>query len=283
LDSGFVDFLAGEARSQGIEADRLVIEIVEHAPAWDIEACRPALAALRDHGASIALDDVGLGHSNFMMILECRPDYFKVDRYFVDGCHQDSHRRAVLASVARLARPFHARVVAEGVEDPADLTALARLGITLVQGHVFGLPAPVGVTLWALRPQTRSGAVEVDGVDLARYFTFSVAGEEYGISVLAVREILECGTVRRVPRTPAFIRGVIALRGRAVPVVDLAARFGLARGAAGRPASVVIVEVEVEGQRVVVGLMADAVNGFLTGMGRAGRRRVALRDGERLP
>jgi len=124
--------------------------------------------------------------------------------------------------------------------------------------------------------------VEVDGVDLARYFTFSVAGEEYGISVLAVREILECGTVRRVPRTPAFIRGVIDLRGRAVPVVDLAARFGLARGAAGRPASVVIVEVEVEGQRVVVGLMADAVNGFLTGMGRAGRRRVPLLDADRL-
>ena len=156
MDEGFVEFLGAAVNARGICPRRLVIEVVEHAEPGDVPAFRDALAGLRGLGARIALDDVGLGHSNFLMILECRPDYFKVDRYFVDGCHQDSHRRAVLASVARLARPFHARVVAEGVEDPADLTALARLGITLVQGHVFGLPAPVGVTLWPSRPQARS-------------------------------------------------------------------------------------------------------------------------------
>jgi EAL domain-containing protein (putative c-di-GMP-specific phosphodiesterase class I) len=84
-----------------------------------------------------------------MMILECRPDYFKVDRYFVDGCHKDFHRRAVVASVAQLARPFGARVVAEGVEDPADLVALKRLGITLIQGFLFGMPLPAAEVLQA--------------------------------------------------------------------------------------------------------------------------------------
>jgi EAL domain-containing protein (putative c-di-GMP-specific phosphodiesterase class I) len=116
---------------------------VEHAPPWDVVGFRTALERLRALGALIALDDVGLGHSNYMMILECRPDYFKVDRHFVEGCHRDFHRRAVLASVARLARPFGARVVAEGVEQPKDLAALRRLGITLVQGYLLARPAPV--------------------------------------------------------------------------------------------------------------------------------------------
>jgi EAL domain-containing protein (putative c-di-GMP-specific phosphodiesterase class I) len=53
----------------------------------------------------------------------------------------------VLASVAQLARPFGARVVAEGVEEPADMLTLRRVGITLVQGYLFGMPAPAAETL----------------------------------------------------------------------------------------------------------------------------------------
>ena len=147
MDPGFVDFLASALAARGIRATRLVVEIVEHAPPWDVVGFRTALEGLRALGALIALDDVGLGHSNYMMILECRPDYFKVDRHFVHGCHKDFHRRAVLASVAQLARPFGARVVAEGVEEPADMLTLRRVGITLVQGYLFGMPAPAAETL----------------------------------------------------------------------------------------------------------------------------------------
>jgi EAL domain-containing protein (putative c-di-GMP-specific phosphodiesterase class I) len=142
MDPGFGAYLAQALADHGRSPDHLVVEIVEHAPPWDVEGFRSALLGLRSLGMRIALDDVGLGNSNFMMILECRPDYFKVDRYFVSGCHRDFHRRAVLASVAQLARPFGARVVAEGVEEPADLTALRRLGITLIQGYLFGKPIP---------------------------------------------------------------------------------------------------------------------------------------------
>jgi EAL domain-containing protein (putative c-di-GMP-specific phosphodiesterase class I) len=144
LDSGFAEFLAVELSRVGIEADRLVLEIVEHAPPWDVEAFRLALDVLRDMGASIALDDVGLGHSNFMMILECRPNYFKIDRYFVRGARTDIYRQAVLASVAQLALPFAARVVAEGVETEADLEAVRHAGINLVQGYLFGKPDALG-------------------------------------------------------------------------------------------------------------------------------------------
>ncbi len=143
MDAGFVEFLAALLQARGLSPSNTVIEVVEHAPPWNIGGFRAAILALRALGTRIALDDVGLGQSNYMMILEGRPDYLKVDRHFVDGCHRDFYRRAVLASVAQLARPFGARVVAEGIEDPADLTALRRLGISLVQGYLLAKPAPV--------------------------------------------------------------------------------------------------------------------------------------------
>jgi EAL domain-containing protein (putative c-di-GMP-specific phosphodiesterase class I) len=141
MDADFVKFLGASLETKGFSPRRLVVEIVEHAPPWDVSGFLHALEGLRALGARIALDDVGLGHSNFMMILECRPDYFKVDRYFVSGCAHDFHRRAVLSSVVQLARPFGARVVAEGVEDRDDLSALRRLGVTLMQGYLFGRPS----------------------------------------------------------------------------------------------------------------------------------------------
>ena len=142
MDEGFVDFLAIALESRGLSASRLVVEIVEHAPPWDVAGLHTALDGLRRLGVRIALDDVGLGHSNFLMILECRPDYLKIDRHFVDGCHHDFHRRAVLDAVTQLARSFGARVVGEGVEHPGDLATLRRLGISLIQGFLLGRPTP---------------------------------------------------------------------------------------------------------------------------------------------
>jgi purine-binding chemotaxis protein CheW len=141
-------------------------------------------------------------------------------------------------------------------------------------------------------------------IALAQYLTFTIANEDYGISVLKVREILEHDIVTKVPRTPAFIRGVINLRGRVVPVVDLAARFGFSPSTLTKRSCVVIVEVELPGEKLVMGLMADAVNqvielapndieappsfgtrvdvAYLHGMGRAGKRFVLLLDIDRV-
>ncbi len=166
MDAGFVAFLRDATLARGFSGDRLVVEVVEHAPPWDVVGFRNSLLSLREVGVRIALDDVGLGHSNFMMILECRPDYFKVDRHFVSGCHKDLHRRAVLASIAQLARPFGARVVGEGVEEPSDLAALRRLGINLVQGYLFGMPGPA-VDLSAESHSAGRGARAVGGVSSA--------------------------------------------------------------------------------------------------------------------
>jgi EAL domain-containing protein (putative c-di-GMP-specific phosphodiesterase class I) len=140
MDARFVEYLEAAVEAKGLAKRRLVVEIVEHAPPGDLAGFKRTLDVLRGLGARIALDDVGLGHSNFLMVLECRPDYLKVDRHFVSGCHQDGHRRAVLASVVELARSFGSRVVAEGVEEPADLATLKQLGIHLIQGFLLGIP-----------------------------------------------------------------------------------------------------------------------------------------------
>jgi len=96
--------------------------------------------------------------------------------------------------------------------------------------------------------------------DRAQYLTFSLAGGEYAIAVLRVREIIEHETVTRVPSTPAFVRGVINLRGSVVAVVDLARKFGLPESPVTKRTCIVIVEVESENGRMVMGVLADAVN-----------------------
>jgi len=142
-DADFPSFLDAVTDRQGIHPSRLTIEIVEHARAWDGVTFSRALQALRTLGARIALDDVGLGHSNYGMMLDTQPEYLKIDRYFVHGALGDLQRRAVLDSIAQLALKLGARVVGEGVEDATDLLSLRDFGIDLAQGYLFAAPLSV--------------------------------------------------------------------------------------------------------------------------------------------
>ncbi|HYH09426.1 MAG TPA: EAL domain-containing protein [Thermoanaerobaculia bacterium] len=139
-DHGFIDFLTNTANATGITLERLTIDVVEHAPPWDGMSFLAAIEQLRELGLRIALDDVGLGQSNFKMLLDVEPDYLKVDRYFVDGCANDARRRAVIVALRDLGSQFEAEIVAEGVTGDADSRALQELGVTLMQGFHFGEP-----------------------------------------------------------------------------------------------------------------------------------------------
>jgi purine-binding chemotaxis protein CheW len=138
----------------------------------------------------------------------------------------------------------------------------------------------------------------------AQYLGFHIAEEEYAIGILRVREILEYDTVTRVPTTPPSIRGVINLRGSVVPVVDLAVKLGLPESVITKRSCVVVVDVELEDERTVMGLLTDAVSQVidlpateieppppfgtrvrvdcLLGMGRAGKKFVLLLDIDKL-
>ena len=93
-----------------------------------------------------------------------------------------------------------------------------------------------------------------------QFLTFFVADEEYAVSVLKVTEIIECGALTRVPGAPSWIRGVINLRGSVVPVVDLAIKFGLPETQITPRTCVVVVEIGTADERLVLGVMADAVH-----------------------
>jgi len=93
-----------------------------------------------------------------------------------------------------------------------------------------------------------------------QYLTFFLAGEEYAITILKVTEILECAVLTKVPGAPAWVRGVINLRGAVVPVVDLAVKFGMPQTEITPRTCVVVVEVQSDQERLVLGVMADAVH-----------------------
>lgn len=92
-----------------------------------------------------------------------------------------------------------------------------------------------------------------------KYLTFFLGDEEYGLEILKVHEIIGLLPITRVPRTPAFIRGVINLRGRVIPTVDLRLKFGMDEKEATEETCIVVVQA-VETQ---IGVIVDRVNEVL--------------------
>lgn len=96
-----------------------------------------------------------------------------------------------------------------------------------------------------------------------QYLTFILRGEEYAVAVLRVKEIIGYETVTRVPAVPAHVRGVINLRGAVVPVIDLSAKFGHGESVPTGTTCIIVVETRIEGDLLVVGVVADAVSQVL--------------------
>src|SRR5512137_1231888 len=112
--------------------------------------------------------------------------------------------------------------------------------------------------------QTRGGAVAVKADDSpSQYLTFTLGGEMFAVGILNVKEIIEYGHLTEIPMMPAFIRGVINLRGSVVPVIDLSARFGGKATEIARRTCIVIVEVQQDEGRHDIGIMVDAVSEVL--------------------
>ncbi|MFO8042487.1 MAG: chemotaxis protein CheW [Alkalispirochaeta sp.] len=95
--------------------------------------------------------------------------------------------------------------------------------------------------------------------DSNQYLTFTLLEEQYAVEVYDVKEVLEYTTVTRVPRTQDFMRGVINLRGSVVPVIDLRLKFGMGETEKTIETSIIVMEVEIGGDKVTVGTLADSV------------------------
>lgn len=141
-DGGFVSFVLDACAANGIAVSRLILEIVEQQKYFDAAHFFAALDAFRAAGVRIALDDIGLGYSNYRTLIEVRPDFLKIDRYFVSGCKEKDNAQAAIESIALLARRLGGRTIAEGIESGDDLETVRNLGIDLVQGFHLAMPRP---------------------------------------------------------------------------------------------------------------------------------------------
>ncbi len=148
--------------------------------------------------------------------------------------------------------------------------------------------------------ETRNGVAQ----QTEKYLSFQLAGEEYGFPILAVQEIIQWTDVTRVPRTPAFIQGVINLRGKVIPVLNLRQRFGLGAQAATARTCIVVLQLEQEQGRLLCGAVVDTVTdvvdlatghiekapefgasvdtAFIAGIGQFASRVIILLDVERI-
>jgi purine-binding chemotaxis protein CheW len=141
-------------------------------------------------------------------------------------------------------------------------------------------------------------------MDQNQYLTFQLAGEEYAVGILRVKEIIAYGPLTTVPQAPPALRGVINLRGSVVPIIDLAVRFGLPASPLTNRTCIVILELDLDGEPTVIGIVTDAVDqvielldddilpvpafgiqarmDFLRGMGKAGAKFVLILEIEKV-
>lgn len=137
-----------------------------------------------------------------------------------------------------------------------------------------------------------------------RYLTFSMAGEEYGLEILKVQEIIGMMNVTRVPRTPDFIRGVINLRGKVIPVIDLRRKLQFEARADTDRTCIIVVQVQSGESSITMGIIVDSVSevlnisapqiepppefgvsistDFILGMGKVDKRVIILLDADRI-
>lgn len=143
-----------------------------------------------------------------------------------------------------------------------------------------------------------TGSASVGGA--GQYLTFVLGNEVYGLEILKVQEIIGMTTVTKVPRTPDFLRGVINLRGKVIPVVDLRAKFDMETHEDTNLTCIIVVQIVRDGQQVVMGVIVDEVaevvdirreqiepppslgttsqTKFISAMGKVGNRVIILLD-----
>ena len=121
----------------------IVLEITEHQAITDYVTFRNAVEPLRGR-IRLAVDDAGAGFASLRHIVELAPAIVKLDRSLIQGIADDGARQAVVSGMVRFVGSAGLTLIAEGIEIEPELTVLRRLGVTLGQGYLLGMPAPLG-------------------------------------------------------------------------------------------------------------------------------------------
>ncbi|NPT40959.1 EAL domain-containing protein [Paraburkholderia sp. 1N] len=127
-------------RHRGVDPQRIVIELTEQSTIPDVASFLPVISALRTVGAQFALDDYGTANASMNLWVRLQPDVVKIDRFFIHGISSDSLKFEAVRAMQHFANASGARLVAEGIEDEADLIVVRDMGIGCGQGYFFGRP-----------------------------------------------------------------------------------------------------------------------------------------------
>ena len=100
----------------------------------------------------------------------------------------------------------------------------------------------------------------IETVGAGKYLTFSLSAEEYGLSILKIKEIIGMQPITPVPQTPDFVKGVINLRGKVIPVIDLRVRFGMPAVDHTDRTCIIVVEIKNADRDVLIGTVVDSVS-----------------------
>lgn len=142
-DATYPGLLLGELEEAGLDPSCITVEVLEFSAPPRFDRLVTALAEIRSLGCRIAIDDVGAGTSNYRTIIECEPEWLKLDRWIIGRLREDRRSRLVVESLSRLAADLGAEVIAEGVETSGVCQLVSELGVRLAQGYFFGRPLTI--------------------------------------------------------------------------------------------------------------------------------------------
>ena len=139
--SGLVDAVQLALDTAGIPADRLILELTEHALVGNIHDATDTLSRLAADGVRVSLDDFGTGYSSLLYLRELPIHEIKIDRVFTAGIGANRDDEAIVAGLVKLGHAIGVRVVAEGVETEEQMQVLTSLDCDAAQGFLFGRAA----------------------------------------------------------------------------------------------------------------------------------------------
>jgi sensor c-di-GMP phosphodiesterase-like protein len=128
--------------NSSIRLNQVSLEVTERQPLDNLTETRRIIAALQGLGVSIAIDDVGTGHSGLSYMLKLGVDIIKIDKMFIDAIGTDRNSAAIIETLIELARNLRMDIIAEGVESFEQVVFLRDLGVRAAQGYVFSPPLP---------------------------------------------------------------------------------------------------------------------------------------------
>ncbi|MBX3578236.1 MAG: bifunctional diguanylate cyclase/phosphodiesterase [Rhizobiaceae bacterium] len=154
----FIGIVQDVIKTTGMKPQRLELEVTETAMMQDRERAAAILKQLTDMGLSVAVDDFGTGYSNLSYLIDFSFQKLKIDRSFVSRMETDSSSGAVVSTIVGLSRALGVHTIAEGVETESQATLLRAAGCQVVQGYLFGKPAPLAIRGGEATPGYRAPA-----------------------------------------------------------------------------------------------------------------------------